>query len=50
MVGRLELAALFALIGFAIAGPAVAQDAKKPGPANHVVGTPGHHIRVAVNA
>jgi outer membrane lipoprotein-sorting protein len=39
MVGRLEMAALIVLT--VIAGPAFAQDAKKPGPASLVAGTPG---------
>ena len=41
MVGRHELAAFIALTVVAVAGPAFAQEAKKPGLANPVVGTPG---------
>ena len=45
MVGRLELAPLFVLIVVAVAGPAFAQDASKPGPANPVVNTRGHQTK-----
>ncbi|HEU4380919.1 MAG TPA: outer membrane lipoprotein carrier protein LolA [Hyphomicrobiaceae bacterium] len=41
MVGRLETAAFLVLAAMAVAAPAVAQDAKKPGPAHLVVGAPG---------
>jgi outer membrane lipoprotein-sorting protein len=41
MVGRHELAAFIALTVVAVAGPAFAQEAKKPGLANPAVGTPG---------
>ena len=41
MVGRLASAALIALAVITVAEPALAQDAKKPGPATQVVGTPG---------
>jgi outer membrane lipoprotein-sorting protein len=41
MVGRLELAAFIGLTVIAVAAPALAQDARKPGPANPAMRTPG---------